>query len=87
MTNSIQQSQTDILTLDQQTIERRNIYGNLLEELSINEQSYFNLIVKYTTKFTQPYSISMKQFQSWISSDYDNTDTFVTLGIFSLILS
>lgn len=71
-----QSTQVTVSTINQPTqiIERYNINGKKLEKLSSNEESYFNLI----TKHALGNSISMKEFQQKVSSDYDNTDTFVT---------
>lgn len=44
-----------------------------LEPLTLTERYYFNLIVRHS----RGSEISMKKFQSNISVDYDNTDTFV----------
>ena len=52
---------------------RYNINGKQLEMLSENEESYFNLIVKYATVDT----ITMSTFQKRVSNDYVNTDMFV----------
>ena len=54
--------------------ERYNINGKQLEPLSINEETYFNFIVRHAIID----SIPMKDFQRQVSTDYDNTDTFVT---------
>ncbi len=54
--------------------ERYNINGKQLEPLSINEETYFNFIVRHAMID----SIPMKDFQRQVSTDYDNTDTFVT---------
>ena len=51
-----------------------NKNGKKLEELSTNEEAYFNLVVKYSYGS----SISLQNFQNQIATDYDNTDTFVT---------
>mgnify|MGYP003303107473 CR=1 FL=1 len=53
---------------------RYNKKGKELENLSSNEASYFNLIVRHASKDT----ITMKEFQRRITLDYDRTDTFVT---------
>lgn len=55
-------------------VDRFNKYGKKLEDLSTNEQAYFNLIVKHCTND----SVAMTTFQRKVSLDYDNTDTFVT---------
>ena len=57
-----------------QPVELRNINGKVLEKLSPNEESYFNLIIRHSSNN----SITMKNFQQKVSTDYDNTDTFVT---------
>lgn len=57
-----------------QITERYNKNGKKLEELSPNEAAYYNLIVRHAIDD----SISMNTFQRKVSSDYDNTDTFVT---------
>ena len=54
--------------------EPYNINGKQLEPLSINEETYFNFIVRHAMID----SIPMKDFQRQVSTDYDNTDTFVT---------
>ena len=54
--------------------ERINIRGKKLEPLSMNEQTYYNLVRKYARNGT----ISMKQFQNRVADDYDSTDTFLT---------
>lgn len=73
---NIQQQLISAPTISQQPqiIERYNKNGKKLEELSPNEEAYFNLIVKHSYGV----SISMKDFQQKVSTDYDNTDTFVT---------
>ena len=53
---------------------RYNKKGKMLEKLSTNEASYFNLIVRHALNDT----VTMTEFQRRISSDYDRTDTFVT---------
>ena len=55
-------------------IDKYNSNGKKLEDLSMNEKSYFNLIVKYANNK----SITLKDFQNKINHDYDSTDTFVT---------
>lgn len=65
---------TNTNTQQPQVIERYNKNGKKLEELSQNEKAYFNLIVKHSYGI----SISLKSFQEKVSTDYDNTDTFVT---------
>ena len=55
-------------------VELVNINGKKLEKLSITEQAYFNMIIRYTINDT----ITMKFFQDKVASDYDNTDGFVT---------
>ena len=65
---------TPTITQQHQVIERYNKNGKKLEELSPNEEAYFNLIVKHSYGV----SISMEKFQEKVSTDYDNTDTFVT---------
>ena len=55
-------------------VELVNINGKKLEKLSITEQAYFNMIIRYTINDT----ITMKFFQNKVASDYDNTDGFVT---------
>ena len=65
---------TSPISQQPQVIERYNKNGKKLEELSPNEEAYFNLIVKHSYGV----SISMKSFQQKVSTDYDNTDTFVT---------
>lgn len=72
-----QQPQMNVSVMNQQynqVTERYNTNGKKLENLSSNEEAYFNLIVKYIWGD----SISMSNFQKMVSSDYDNTDTFVT---------
>lgn len=54
--------------------ERYNINGKKLEKLTSNEEAYFNLIVRHSLNN----SITMENFQQKVSTDYDNTDTFVT---------
>ena len=54
-------------------IERYNIYNNLLESLTINEEALFNLITKYALGE----SISMDAFQDKIAKDYGNTTSFI----------
>lgn len=56
-----------------QPIERYNINGKKLEDLSLNEEAYFNFVVKYA----HGNSITMKEFQKKVYSDYDNTNAFV----------
>lgn len=55
-------------------LELYNIYGKKLETLSVNEETYFNLLVRHATDGT----IFMKDFQKKISFDYDYTNQFVT---------
>lgn len=55
-------------------MDKYNTNGKKLEDLSMNEKSYFNLIVKYANNN----SITLKDFQNKINRDYDSTDTFVT---------
>ena len=62
---------TETVTADE---ERINIHGKKLEPLSMNEQTYYNLIRKYAKDGT----ISMKQFENQVANDYDSTDTFLT---------
>ena len=50
-----------------------SIEENKLEPLTQNEQQYFNLIVRYS----HGVEISMKDFQSKVSIDYENTNSFV----------
>ena len=52
-----------------------NINNEILEPLSQNEESYFNLIRRHA--LNQDY-ITMSDFQSKVSSDYDYTSSFVT---------
>ena len=54
--------------------ERYNIDGYKLEPLTLTEQEYFNLIKRHAKLDNE---ISMNTFQTKISLDYDNTDTFV----------
>lgn len=51
-----------------------NIYGKELETLSTNEQSYFNLITRYSSNG----SIKMNIFENRVNGDYDNTYAFVS---------
>ena len=50
-----------------------NIPQNTLEPLTLNEQLYFDLIIKYS----HGTEISMSDFQNKVSRDYENTNTFV----------
>ena len=54
--------------------ELYNKNGKHLENLTPNEAAYYNLIVRHAVND----SITMMNFQRKISSDYDNTDRFVT---------
>ena len=72
--NKINIDQNVNMNEQQLQIDRYNVNGKKLEELSINEKSYFNLIVKHSNNN----SITLKDFQNKINKDYDNTDTFVT---------
>ena len=67
---------TEQVTSQQHLFEktRYNRNGKELENLSPNEASYFNLIVRHTSRDI----ITMNEFQRKISTDYDRTDTFVT---------
>lgn len=60
--------------IEQPIIEHYNKKGKKLENLSPNEETYFNLIIKHSNGI----SITMKTFQEKVAIDYDNTDTFVT---------
>lgn len=67
-------SETENTITEIQLLERYNENGKILEKLTPNEETYFNLIIRHSLGKT----ISMKQFQQKVSSDYDHTDTFVT---------
>lgn len=54
--------------------KRVNINGKELESLSINEETYFNLFIKYAINNT----ITMQAFQKKISTDINNTEKFVS---------
>lgn len=58
--------------------DKYNINGKKLESLTKNEELYFNLICKYAKVSISDYEISMKDFQTRISIDQDNTDSFIT---------
>lgn len=51
-----------------------NSFNSELEKLTANEEAYFNLLIKHT----KDDCITMKEFQTKVANDYDNTDTFVT---------
>ena len=56
-------------------VEKRiNVNGKELENLTMNEESYFNLFIKHATNNT----ITMQEFQDKISKDINNTEKFVS---------
>ena len=56
-----------------------NINGKELQPLSINEEAYFNLIVRHASRNSkEPNTISMNEFQKDVYRDYNNTEKFVT---------
>ena len=63
-------------TVQEQILNKQltNIDGKILEPLSVNEEAYFNIILRHATYD----SLNMSLFQSRVSYDYDVTDTFVT---------
>ena len=73
---NIQNISTDISNSVKQINETEVDNNNTkkLEMLSANEETYFNLIVKYAVND----SISMEEFNQKVAKDYDNTDAFVT---------
>ena len=72
--NNILTNKMSMENIEPLQIDKYNTNGKKLEELSINEKSYFNLIVKYSNN----HQITFKDFQNKINKDYDSTDTFVT---------
>ena len=65
---------SDYLNNNLEKEDKYNIYNVKLEQLSDNEESYFNLITKYAIGN----SITLKAFQDKISTDYVNTNSFVS---------
>ena len=64
----------DIFDTKLVTSKRVNKNGVVLENLTINEEAYFNLIAKHNING----HMTMAEFQDKISRDYNNTNTFVT---------
>ena len=64
----------DIFDTKLVTSKRINKNGVVLENLTINEEAYFNLIAKHNING----HMTMAEFQDKISRDYNNTNTFVT---------
>lgn len=62
-----------IETIPTETIEEPTIPEKELEPLTTTEELYFNLIVRHSGNN----ELSMKKFQTNISADISNTDTFV----------
>ena len=71
-TNTYQVGQN--ISLSNLNVQNTNKYGKKLENLTQNEKEYFNLILKYAIGN----KLTMDTFQTKISKDYDNADTFVT---------
>ena len=55
-------------------VQNTNKYGKAFDNLTPNEKEYFNLILKYAIGN----KLTMDNFQTKISKDYDNADSFLT---------
>ena len=70
--NSNTDSSNDF-NIDNNSMQYSNMANNDLEPLTEAEASYFNLIVRHSNAR----EISMKEFQQKVSTDYENTNSFV----------